>query len=213
MSGAAGGVGRLTPNAALPWLVRAGSPGRSCCGSCNRRTAPWARPGEGCLAANRDGFLVRLAKSETRRPGRQRAVTVPGAREPLPPEAGHLRSLASPRFSQVVIGRDGGPAILVAPDPGPLRLISFGGAGRRTGTPPLEAGTAARPWPWPAWSCATCPNTIFLPRNWTCFPGIWGGRPKEAAKSRTSTRGWKTISLSGTGLRPVRHTGWKPVPF
>ncbi|MFI5330372.1 MAG: GSU2403 family nucleotidyltransferase fold protein [Desulfobaccales bacterium] len=77
-----------------------------------------ALPGEGCLAANRDGFLVRLAKSETRRPGRQKAVTVPGAREPLPPEAGHLQYLlAAPRFSQVVIGRDGGPATLTAPDP------------------------------------------------------------------------------------------------
>ena len=77
-----------------------------------------ALPGEGCLAANRDGFLVRLAKSEARRPGRQKAVTVPGAREPLPPEAGHLQYLlASPRFSQVVIGRDGGPATLTAPDP------------------------------------------------------------------------------------------------
>lgn len=77
-----------------------------------------AVPGEGCLAANRDGFLVRLSKSEARRPARQKAVTVPGAREPLPPEAGHLQYLlTSPRFSQVVIGRDGGPATLTAPDP------------------------------------------------------------------------------------------------
>ncbi len=77
-----------------------------------------AVPGEGCLAANRDGFLVRLSKSEARRPGRQKAVTVSGAREPLPPEAGHLQYLlTSPRFSQVVIGRDGGPATLTAPDP------------------------------------------------------------------------------------------------
>lgn len=74
--------------------------------------------GEGCLAANRDGFLVRLSKAEARRPGRQKAVTVPGAREPLPPEAGHLQYLLnSPRFFQVVIGRDGGPATMVAPDP------------------------------------------------------------------------------------------------
>ena len=77
-----------------------------------------ALPGEGCLAANRDGFLVRLSKSEVRRPNRQKAVTVPGAREPLPPEAGHLQYLLnSPRFSQVVIGQDGGPATLTAPDP------------------------------------------------------------------------------------------------
>lgn len=77
-----------------------------------------AVPEEGCLAANRNGFRVRLSKAEVRRPGRQKAVTVPGAREPLPPEAGHLQYLlASPRFSQVVIGQDGGPATLTAPDP------------------------------------------------------------------------------------------------
>ena len=43
---------------------------------------------------------------------------MPGAREPLPPEAGQLQYLlASPKFSQVVIGQDGWPATLVVPDP------------------------------------------------------------------------------------------------
>lgn len=80
-------------------------------------------PGEGCLAANRDGFRVRLFKSDVKRPGRQKAVTIPGAREPLPPEAGHIQYLlASPRFSQVVIGQDGEPAMLVVPDPWALAL-------------------------------------------------------------------------------------------
>jgi hypothetical protein len=75
-------------------------------------------PGEDCLARSRDGFLVRLLKSDPRQPGRPKAVTVPGAREPLPPEAGQIQYLlASPRFSQVVIGQDGGPATLTVPDP------------------------------------------------------------------------------------------------
>lgn len=74
--------------------------------------------GGDCRAVNRDGFLVRLFKTEGGRPARQRAVTVPGAREPLPPEAGQLQYLlAAPKFSQVVIGRDGGPATLMVPDP------------------------------------------------------------------------------------------------
>jgi len=74
--------------------------------------------GEGCRAANRDGFLVQLLKSEARWPGRHKAITVPGAREPLPPEAGNLQFLtASPKLSQVVIGQDGGPAAMMVPDP------------------------------------------------------------------------------------------------
>jgi hypothetical protein len=82
----------------------------------DRSMAPVA--GEGCRAANRDGFLVKLLKSEARWPGRQKAITVPGAREPLPPEAGHLQYLtASPKLSQVVIGHDGGPATMTVPDP------------------------------------------------------------------------------------------------
>lgn len=75
-------------------------------------------PGEDCRAANRDGFLVKLLQSEARWPGRHKAVTVPGAREPLPPEAGHLQYLtASPKLAQVVIGHDGLPATMVVPDP------------------------------------------------------------------------------------------------
>ena len=75
-------------------------------------------PGGGCQAVNRDGFLVRLLKTEGGRPGRQKSVTVPGAREPLPPEAGHLQYLlAAPKFPQLVIGQDGAPATLMVPDP------------------------------------------------------------------------------------------------
>jgi hypothetical protein len=75
-------------------------------------------PGEECRAVNRDGFLVRLFKTEGGQPGRQKPVTVPGAREPLPPGAGHLQHLlALPKFLQVVIGQDGTPATLMAPDP------------------------------------------------------------------------------------------------
>jgi hypothetical protein len=75
-------------------------------------------PGTECRAANRDGFQLTLLKSGLRRPGMQKTVTVPGAREPLPPAAGDLHFLtASPKFSQTVIGRDGGPAIMVVPDP------------------------------------------------------------------------------------------------
>ena len=71
-----------------------------------------------CRAANRDGFLVQLLKSGIRGPGKQKTVTVPGAREPLPPAAGTLQFLAaSPRFSQVVIGQDGGPATMRVADP------------------------------------------------------------------------------------------------
>jgi hypothetical protein len=85
-------------------------------GRTDRSFAPL--PGVGCRAINRDGFQVTLVKSGVRRPGKQKTVTVPGAREPLPPEAGNLHFLtASPKFSQVVIGQDGGPATMVVPDP------------------------------------------------------------------------------------------------
>jgi hypothetical protein len=73
---------------------------------------------DGCQAANRDGFRVTVLRSGSRRPGKPKAVTVPGAREPLPPEAGNLQYLtAAPKFSQVVVGQDGLPATMVAPDP------------------------------------------------------------------------------------------------
>lgn len=83
-------------------------------------------PGGECRAANRDGFLVQLLKAGTRRPGKQKTVTVPGAREPLPLEAGNLQYLtASPKFSQVVIGQDGGPATMVVADPRAFALNKF----------------------------------------------------------------------------------------
>ncbi len=75
-------------------------------------------PGGGPLAANRDGFQVRLLKGGPGYSGKTRVVTVPGAKEPLPPEAGQLQFLAAaPPLSQVVIGPDGGPATMVVPDP------------------------------------------------------------------------------------------------
>jgi len=75
-------------------------------------------PGADGRAANRDGFQLTLLKSGVRRPGMQKTITVTGAREPLPPAAGDLHFLtASPKFSQVVIGQDGGPATMVVPDP------------------------------------------------------------------------------------------------
>ncbi len=75
-------------------------------------------PGADCRAANRDGFQVRLLKGGPGQSGKSRVVTVPGAREPLPPEAGQLQYLvAAPPLSQVVIGPDGGAATMVVPDP------------------------------------------------------------------------------------------------
>ncbi len=75
-------------------------------------------PGAGCRAVNRDGFQVRLFKTDGGRPGRPKTVTAPGARQPLPPEAGQLHYLlTAPKFSQVVIGQDGGPVTLTVPDP------------------------------------------------------------------------------------------------
>jgi hypothetical protein len=77
-----------------------------------------ALPGKECRAANRDGFLVTLLKTGDQGVGMRKAITVPGAREPLPPTAGDLHFLtASPKFSQVVIGIDGGPATMLVPDP------------------------------------------------------------------------------------------------
>ncbi len=61
---------------------------------------------------------MQVLKSGLRRPGKLRAVTAPGAREPLPPDAGNLQYLAaSPKLSQVVIGQDGWPATMMVPDP------------------------------------------------------------------------------------------------
>lgn len=75
-------------------------------------------PGGECRAANRHGFRVTLLKTGGPGPGKQKTITVPGAREPLPPAAGNLHFLtASPKFSQVVIGQDGAPATMVVADP------------------------------------------------------------------------------------------------
>lgn len=72
----------------------------------------------GCAAANREGFLVKLIKAGIRRPGRPKTITVSGAAEPLPPDAGNLQSLAaSPKLAQVVIGKDGLPTTVMVPDP------------------------------------------------------------------------------------------------
>jgi hypothetical protein len=75
-------------------------------------------PGADCRAVNRDGFQVRLLKGGIKQSGKSRVVTVPGAREPLPLEAGQLQYLAAaPPLFQVVVGPDGGAAAMVVPDP------------------------------------------------------------------------------------------------
>jgi hypothetical protein len=67
-----------------------------------------------------------MLKTGARRPGKQKAVTVPGAREPLPPEAGNLSFLAAAaKFSQVVVGKDGFPATMVMADPRAFVLNKF----------------------------------------------------------------------------------------
>jgi hypothetical protein len=83
-------------------------------------------PEVACRAVNRNGFQVRLLKAGSRRPGKQKTITVPGAREPLPPEAGNLQYLtASPKFTQVVVGRDGAPATMMVADPRAFALNKF----------------------------------------------------------------------------------------
>ncbi|MFZ5450861.1 MAG: GSU2403 family nucleotidyltransferase fold protein [Thermodesulfobacteriota bacterium] len=83
-------------------------------------------PEVACRAVNREGFQVQLLKAGSRRPGKQKTVTVPGAREPLPLEAGNLSYLlASPKFTQVVIGRDGGTATMMVADPRAFALNKF----------------------------------------------------------------------------------------
>ncbi len=82
----------------------------------DRSFAPESR--EKGLAVNRDGFRVRVLDVAARRAGKPRAFTVPGAGEPLPPEAGDLHYLtAAPKFSQVVVGQDGWPVTMTVPDP------------------------------------------------------------------------------------------------
>lgn len=72
----------------------------------------------GFRAVNQDGFMVDLIKPEPRRIT-QKAPRRMGGDGDL--EAAEIRNLqwlvASPKFFQVVIGDDGYPALLVAPDP------------------------------------------------------------------------------------------------
>ena len=83
-------------------------------------------PDNACQAVNRDGFQVQLLKAGSRRAGKQKTLTVPGAREPLPPEAGNLQYLmTSPKFTQVVIGQDGRPATMMVADPRAFALNKF----------------------------------------------------------------------------------------
>jgi len=93
-------------------------------GRTDRSFAP--DPDGDCRALNRDGFQVQLLKAGSRRPGKPKTITLPGAREPLPPEAGNLQYLtASPKFTQVVIGQDGGPATMMVADPRAFVLNKF----------------------------------------------------------------------------------------
>ncbi len=69
--------------------------------------------GQGLRAVNRRGYLVKVLRPWQQGPGLRS-----DRGEALPAEAANLHYLvASPRFSQVVIGRDGSPAVMVVPDP------------------------------------------------------------------------------------------------
>jgi hypothetical protein len=80
------------------------------------------RPGDGFEAVNKVGFRVRLVRPPLLRP--QTRPTPHEALTPtVPNETGDLTSLLhAPKFSQVVIGKQGAPATLVAPDPRALAL-------------------------------------------------------------------------------------------
>ena len=72
----------------------------------------------GSRAVNRDGFMVDLIKSEPKQSFSKETRRM-GCPDDL--KAAEIRNLqwliSSPKFSQVVIGEDGYPALLVAPDP------------------------------------------------------------------------------------------------
>jgi hypothetical protein len=75
-------------------------------------------PGNGFRAVNRQGYLVAVLNPGKPRPGRKNPRTAGEAGDQGPAESGDLQSLASsPKFSQVVLGRDGSPATMVVPDP------------------------------------------------------------------------------------------------
>ena len=75
------------------------------------------RPG-GFRAVNRDGFMVELIKAEPKQLLNKETRRMGG---PVDLEAAKIRNLqwliSSPNFSPVVIGEDGYPASLLAPDP------------------------------------------------------------------------------------------------
>ena len=73
-------------------------------------------------AVNKTGFRVRFVH-----PPVVRTLTKPGdyadPRPPVPAESGDLTALVnSPKFSQIVIGQRGNPALMVVPDPRALAL-------------------------------------------------------------------------------------------
>jgi len=81
-----------------------------------------ALPGNGFEAVNQAGFVVRLV-----RPPMVRSQTRTNLNDfqgpTVPAESGDLGALFnSPRFSQVVIGKRGAPATMVAPDPRAMAL-------------------------------------------------------------------------------------------
>jgi len=76
-----------------------------------------ALSGETLQARNRRGFLVTVLTPGGESPRRPKPAAN-GAAGRLPPEAGSLHYLlSSPRFTQVVIAKDGTPFKLAAPDP------------------------------------------------------------------------------------------------
>lgn len=69
-------------------------------------------------AVNRNGYLVQVIKPEGPRSWEKGAALPSPQGAPGPGETGHLPYLiASPKFSQVVIGKDGSPVTMVVPDP------------------------------------------------------------------------------------------------
>jgi hypothetical protein len=79
-------------------------------------------PGNGFQAVNKAGFLVKCVQPPGMR-ALSRAGRPDGPTPTVPAESGDLIALLSaPKFSQVVIGKQGAPATLVVPDPRALAL-------------------------------------------------------------------------------------------
>jgi len=73
---------------------------------------------DGFRAVNRDGFMVDLIKSEPKQLPIEETRQMGGPDDLKATEIRNLQWLiSSPKFSQVIIGEDGYPAPLVAPDP------------------------------------------------------------------------------------------------